>query len=299
MRTAFYTARDTVRAPWRLLLFGVVSLMAAVLALGGATLMSGRGAESAGLLATSVVLCVALLASHAFMLRLVDHAPWSAVGLHANAARGSVVLRGAGAGAFAIGAPTLLLLAVGWLRFDPAADGSWWSAAGSLALILLPAALWEELFLRGYVLTVLRDVWGGVWAVVATSVVFGLLHLRNPEMTARAILLVVIAGGFLGVIRLATHSLYAAWIAHFSWNWVMAALFHVPVSGFAMGTPDYRLSDSGPDWATGGAWGPEGGIAAGAGMLLGIALYARPWRTAMRGDVTALDPIDARTAEHE
>ncbi len=299
MRKAFYTARDTLRAPWRLLLFAAASVLATVVALGAATLLSGRSPESAGLLATSVALCVALLASHALMVRVVDRAQWSSVGLHADAARGSVLVRGAVAGALAIGAPTLLLLAVGWLRFDPAADGPWFAAAAQLALVLLPAALWEELFLRGYVLSVLRDAWGGAWAVSVTSIVFGLLHVRNPEMTSRAILLVILAGGFLGIIRLATGSLYAAWIAHFAWNWVMAALFHVPVSGFAMATPDYRLSDSGPDWATGGAWGPEGGVAAGAGMLLAIALYTWPRRPVMAESLIARDPLDARTPEHE
>jgi hypothetical protein len=48
----------------------------------------------------------------------------------------------------------------------------------------------------------------------------------------------------------------------------MVALFHAPVSGLDMALPDWRLVDSGPDWATGGAWGPEGGLAATIGMAL-------------------------------
>jgi len=39
------------------------------------------------------------------------------------------------------------------------------------------------------------------------------------------------------------------------------------VSGIAFATPDWRLVESGPTWLTGGAWGPEGGAAAWAGML--------------------------------
>ena len=46
--------------------------------------------------------------------------------------------------------------------------------------------------------------------------------------------------------------------------------------GLPLESPDYRYVDAGPDWATGGVWGPEGGAAGGLGMLGGIAyLYAR------------------------
>jgi len=39
------------------------------------------------------------------------------------------------------------------------------------------------------------------------------------------------------------------------------------VSGLVMGAPDFRTVDAGPDWATGGAWGPEGGVFAAAGLV--------------------------------
>jgi hypothetical protein len=80
----------------------------------------------------------------------------------------------------------------------------------------------------------------------------------------------MLAGIFLGGVVLVTRSLYAAWMAHFSWNWTMAVLLHIPVSGLATETPDYRTLDAGPDWATGGAWGPEGGVGAALGILGGI-----------------------------
>ncbi|MNC89195.1 hypothetical protein D3C83_50980 [compost metagenome] len=60
----------------------------------------------------------------------------------------------------------------------------------------------------------------------------------------------------------------------------MAALLHVPVSGLPLDTPDYALVDDGPDWLTGGLWGPEGGAAGAAGMLGALGyLY---WRTRRR-----------------
>jgi membrane protease YdiL (CAAX protease family) len=77
----------------------------------------------------------------------------------------------------------------------------------------------------------------------------------------------MLAGFFLGSIFLATRSLYAATAAHFIWNWFMAAGLHTPVSGLPVSTPGYRVTDAGPDWLTGGSWGPEGGLAAAVGMF--------------------------------
>ena len=55
-----------------------------------------------------------------------------------------------------------------------------------------------------------------------------------------------------------------------------SVIFAVSVSGLPLESPDYRYVDAGPDWATGGVWGPEGGAAGGLGMLGGLAyLYAR------------------------
>ena len=89
----------------------------------------------------------------------------------------------------------------------------------------------------------------------------------------------MLAGFFLGSVFLATNSLWAATAAHFVWNWFMAAGLHTPVSGLPVSTPDYRVIDSGPDWLTGGSWGPEGGFAAALGMFaVMIYLYARPLR---------------------
>ncbi len=89
-------------------------------------------------------------------------------------------------------------------------------------------------------------------------------------------LVVVLAGLFLGGVLLATRSLYAAFAAHLAWNWVLAGALHSAVSGIPFSTPDYRVVDAGPDWATGGLWGPEGGLPAALGLCAATTyLYAR------------------------
>ncbi|HEY3744657.1 MAG TPA: CPBP family intramembrane glutamic endopeptidase, partial [Gemmatimonadaceae bacterium] len=159
-------------------------------------------------------------------------------------------------------------LAIHMLRIDTTAPGSWWGEAGRSTMLLLPAAFFEELFIRGYVFALLRRAAGWRTALIVTSVVFGLLHIANPGADSESILAVIVAGFFLGGILLVTRSLYAAGAAHFAWNWVMAGGLHIAVSGMPPHDPDYRVVETGPDWLTGGPWGPEGGAAAVAAMFI-------------------------------
>src|SRR5205085_6465841 len=106
-----------------------------------------------------------------------------------------------------------------------------------------PAALWEELMMRGYLFATLREWMGWPVAAGVASVAFGLLHLSNPGADAQSVVMVVLAGVVRAVVLVATQSLYAAWMAHWAWNWVMAVPLHVAVSGVPLARPDYELVD--------------------------------------------------------
>jgi hypothetical protein len=218
----------------------------------------------AGLLATAVV------------IRAVDRRPWRDVGLGREAARPVLLGQGWLIGAGAIGLTCLVLFLCGWLRIVPASPGSSLGAGARLTIFLLIAALSEEVLCRGYLLSAIRDGVGTRGAVAITSVLFGLLHLLNPGVTWESVLLVILAGVFLAMVRVVFDSLYAAWAAHAGWNWVMAVPLHAAVSGSRFESPDYRAVTLGPEWISGGAWGPEGGLAAALGMLAAMTyLYTR------------------------
>jgi uncharacterized protein len=243
------------------------ALGAAALAAGYRPLVTGWSFPLGVLVATGVT------------LRWVDGTSWDFVCLGRKSARPALLARSALLGALAIGIPSLLLLGLGQLRTVASAPGSWSAAAGLTFANLLPAALGEELLVRGYIFALLRESIGWRWTLIATSIAFGLLHVPNPGADAESVLLVMLAGFFLGSVLLATGSLYAAVMVHFAWNWVMAAWLHTSVSGIAIIAPDYRVVDAGPDWLTGGAWGPEGGLAAALSMfVVVIYLYARHLR---------------------
>jgi membrane protease YdiL (CAAX protease family) len=282
---SFFIAHDgRPQPPWRILLFltlGAACILVVTVAL-GPVLQRLEDIVGIGGTAAAYATTIALLLAHWMTLRTYDQRPYVFVGLQAEAARPPVLLRGWLLGALPIAFASFLLLAPGWLDVVPSEPGSWWRAALQVSLLLLPAALYEELLARGYIFATLSEWLGRPIAVGLTSVAFGLMHVPNPGSNPLPIVVVTLAGVYLATVLLATRSLYAAWMAHWAWNWVMAVGFHVPVSGLSLARPDYQTVDAGPDWLTGGTWGPEGGAVAGVGMIGGLVyLY---WRRKPRAD---------------
>jgi uncharacterized protein len=278
-RSLLYAADGRYQPPWRIVFFLVLtSLFTAV-----AVMLVRPFAASlnrllpVGGISETLAFTAGALAATAVLLRWVDKRPWSMVWLDRNAARPSLLGFGFFVGAAPIALVSMALLAAGLMMWIPTYEGSWLVAALKVSLVLLPAALIEELISRGYIFSTLGQWIGWPAATAVTSIAFGLLHLGNPNTTALPIFTVIMAGVYLAVIVLVTRSLYAAWVAHFAWNWVMAVPLHIAVSGVSVPRPDYGLVETGPDWITGGLWGPEGGVGAVLGMGAGLA-YLK-WRT--------------------
>ncbi len=278
-RAIFVDSAGAVRPGWRALLFCALFAAFTKIAI-SAIFYVGRPASYAALQVEQyLVLLIAAWLAHYIMLHYVDHKPWSYVGLGREQLSSRVLLIGLALGFLCIVIPSGGLLLAHDLTIVTGLEGrrSWIEIAAYGAVLFLPQSLWEEMMSRGYLFAALRDGLGWVGALAATSVGFGLLHMANPGANAQSVTIVIFAGVFLGAILIATQSLWAAWMAHFAWNWAMADVLHTAVSGERFPYSSYRLDDSGPAWLTGGSWGPEGGAAAMAGMLAGMAvLFA--WR---------------------
>jgi len=194
--------------------------------------------------------------------------------------RGRVALTGAlrgfglggGAALLAIGGAVLLGAAFWSLERGGVAD--YVTQVAKTAVVLAPAALSEEMMLRGLPLVLLAAVMGRWPALVLVSgVVFSLLHGVNPNITPLAYFNIALAGIFLGVAFYTPGGIWTAFGAHLGWNVMLAAL-NAPVSGMPFTIPllDYHAGD--PTWLSGGRFGPEGGILAtvGLGAALCVAL---------------------------
>ena len=274
----FYTQDGGVRAGWRVLLF-VGLFLVFFKALGTLAQYVRPENYAAVQLEEYLVLVLDAWLAHYVMLRWVDHRPWSYVGLGRAQCTPRLLAIGLALGSLCILIPSGGLLLAHDLTVVTGLQGrhSWLALAGGGALLFLPQSLSEEMLSRGYLFAALRDGVGEIGALALTSIGFGLLHMANPGATTESVAVVILAGLFLGAILVITRSLYAAWMAHFAWNWSMAELLHASVSGIRFPYSGYRVDDSGPDWLTGGAWGPEGGAAAAVGMIVGIAALVE-WR---------------------
>jgi membrane protease YdiL (CAAX protease family) len=278
LRGIFYTQDGGVRAGWRALLF--IGLFVVFFeAFSKLTLYVRPESYAAVELEGYLVLVLCAWLAHYIMLRWVDHKPWSYVGLGKAQCTPRLLAIGVALGSLCILIPSGGLLLAHDLTVVTGLQGrhSWLALAGGGAILFLPQSLSEEMISRGYLFAALRDGMGEIGALAVTSIGFGLLHMGNPGATTQSVAIVILAGLFLGAILVITRSLYAAWMAHFAWNWSMAELLHSSVSGIHFPYSGYRVDDSGPDWLTGGSWGPEGGVAAAVGMVIGIAALVE-WR---------------------
>lgn len=162
---------------------------------------------------------------------------------------------------------------VGWLRVD----GFAWATRGLLAVALTVLAylviyvivgVTEELVFRGYVFVNLRDGSNVLIAVIVSSVLFGLAHILNPNFAPIALLNIALVGVFFCYAYLVTGNLWLPIAYHFSWNFCQGTVFSFPVSGTGGEGLFVTALTGGPDWVTGGAFGPEAGLLGTAAILL-------------------------------
>ncbi len=139
-----------------------------------------------------------------------------------------------------------------------------------LALLsAIAAGTIEEIVFRGVVFRLLEE-WGGTWTALAiSSVLFGGLHLLNPHATALGAIGIVFEGGImLAGAYVLTRRLWLPIGIHAGWNFAEGGIFGVPTSG-APTSGIVRGEIVGPEWLSGGVFGPEASLVA---VLVCIAL---------------------------
>ena len=132
-----------------------------------------------------------------------------------------------------------------------------WAALG------VASGIFEETLFRGILLRQLERLAGTWWALAATSVLFGAVHMTNPDATwVGAISIMIEAGILLGAAYLYTRRLWLAAGMHAAWNFTQAWVFSVPVSGTGQPIGILVTRRTGPEWLTGGDFGLEASMAA-------------------------------------
>lgn len=270
---------------WRIGLYVLLFVSFTVVALWA---VRAAGLPAAGLsIAPTAASLAAALAAGWVMMYGVERRPAGALGfaLGPSAPRESAL--GTGIGAALLGLAVLPVALTGGVRWTPDAgtlSGYLGFAAWTLAFFALAAAV-EEVLFRGYPFQVLERGFGPWAAVIATSLVFAVAHGANPNVRLLGLANIFLAGAMLGAAYLRTRSLWFATGVHLGWNWTMASLLDLPVSGLELDTPLYTGVETGPDWWTGGSFGPEAGLAATAAIVAGTAWLLRTPRLRESPDV--------------
>lgn len=156
-------------------------------------------------------------------------------------------------------------------------DIPFWPGISSFFFAMLMVGFHEELFSRGYQLLNITEGLNYpavglhnalIVAILLTSSLFGLMHMSNPNASVISTFNIMLAGIILAVPYILTGSLGISVGLHFSWNFVMAGVLGFPVSGKEIEVTILQIEQSGGEFWTGGAFGPEAGLLG----LLGMAI---------------------------
>jgi uncharacterized protein len=149
-----------------------------------------------------------------------------------------------------------------------------WTDWGADLIRDVSTGLVEELLLRLILFRLLMRA-AGLWpALIGSALLFGVLHLVNPNSTlVAAVAIAVEAGLMLAAFYLLTGRIWMSVGVHAAWNFAQGAIFGARVSGNTdTGSLFVSAPASGaPDWLSGGAFGPEASLPA---VLVGLAVFA-------------------------
>ena len=296
IRSWLWTEAGRLRTPWRLLVFGFLLLVVS-LAVGGAALAAGYATDpaDAGGVDLAVALCFltvnGVLTALLTLLsgRYLDRRLLGDLGLRGGTRPRLDLLSGAGlgvvlvCGAYAVGAA----LGVYEGSVDPSGPPEYplafWLAL--LVVNMVVVGVYEELLLRGYVLTNFAEGLAALLghrasvaaALVVSSLGFGLLHGANPAASGRSLVTVTLAGLLLGLAYVYTGSLSFPVGLHVTWN-LSGVLLGLPVSGLEIPVRLVRTEVTGDPAVHGGGFGIEGGLLGLGATVLGclaVVGYAR------------------------
>jgi membrane protease YdiL (CAAX protease family) len=215
----------------------------------------------AGILVASALGTFAAAAvANAIPVRIFERGRMADLGLGWSPTSGREFRVGAGLG---FAAAALILggsVAAGLAQFESAAPAERpWASFAFVSVTLLFGAVGEEMLFRGYAFQLLVRSFGNAAVILPTSVLFGAVHLDNPDSTLLGIVNTILWGILFGYAYVRTQALWLSIGLHFGWN-VALPVFGAKLSGFTMEMIGYTLGWRAGDLWSGGGYGPEGSV---------------------------------------
>jgi membrane protease YdiL (CAAX protease family) len=140
-----------------------------------------------------------------------------------------------------------------------------------LSLITLAiATLALEVAFRGFLFAQFIEATGPVFATIFLAFLYATLSSFRPGATALSILDTFLFAVLFCMAYLRTRALWIGWGIHFAWNAAASILFGLPIAGDAGYNNLLFTSVTGPEWLTGGPYGPDAAFFTAIVLLLGI-----------------------------
>lgn len=274
MSFLFFNAVGRVRSGWRFLLF-VCAFLFCLTAIQGAVFLSAKDSPALQSLLTGnggfivqnlTTLALSAILGWAFQ-KWFEDLPARALGWKFNGKSLRSLFAGIGFGLITLLLAVTIAFAGGAINFNfnNTETNAVLQSFLTAAIVFGLGAAAEETMFRGYALQTFTRA-GLAWlAVAVTSLPFALGHLGNPNVApVFTFLNTALAGVWLAIAYLKTRSLWFPFGVHFAWNFAMAQIFGIPVSGITGITPAPFLKSTGANnlaWLSGGDYGIEGGAA--------------------------------------
>jgi len=127
--------------------------------------------------------------------------------------------------------------------------------------IAFTVAVFEEILIRGIIFRIIEEQLGSYISLLISAIIFGALHLLNPNSTLISGVCVGIeAGLLLGAAYIYTRNLWFPIAIHFAWNFMQSGIFGAITSGNEKTSSLLTIKLTGNSFITGGEFGPEGTI---------------------------------------
>lgn len=192
------------------------------------------------------------------------------------------LLLGGASGAALVGLPMAALFAFG--VYERELFRGWSPGLPGVGALIGIAAILEELTYRCLLFATLERTWGTKWALALQAVVFALQHLENVATggigdLVTMLIAVTLTGLLWAAVFILARNLWVVAANHAAWNFTIL-LSGLPLSGIE----DWRTlaplesRSAGPDYLTGGMFGPESSFLVMASTTVAVVLLLRAAR---------------------
>jgi CAAX protease family protein len=282
----FFNRHDELRWGWKLFLFTTLLVLVFLGIAVPLYLLKiiDLGAAPEQQTPTNLLLVLSILLVTWVMTRKFHRKPLSAIGLVLHPGTLKELGMGCLLGFLMMTGVALVERGMGAIEWQWVGLAPWqlvWTVLASAASFLI-AATEEELLFRGYPFQVLMQGITFLPATILSAVLFGAAHLMNPHASVLGTVNTALIGVLFAFAYMKTRGLWLPIGLHFAWNFSQTTLYGLTTSGVPFhGFQFVRAVQSGPEWITGGAYGPEAGVPA------TIAVVAALWYILKAGTLKA------------